>query len=274
MTWAVFALGGIIISSSWRLEKQERLAWNANQKLEVEKASSLSLLQNVFPAPIADRLLNSNEPIADRYDSLIVVFADLVGFTSMSRTMSAPKLVEHLDRLFTDFDAIVREHHYTKVKTIGDAYMAVGGLDWDPKDNRTIAGAKMAWDLMTCAKDNHDVQLRIGIHIGPAVAGVIGRERFIYDFWGDTVNLASRLESFGLPGRIHISEAVVKNFNDVVKVEIRGIQELKGVGSTVTYWLSERPKNHQLNSNNNGHLIPNDFSLNREKVSCFKAQSK
>ena len=241
MIWAVFALGGILVGGSWRLERQERLHWLAKKRIEAEQASSLSLLHNVFPAPIAHRLLHSDGPIADRYDSLVVLFADVVGFTPMARSMSAADLVKHLDRLFTDFDAVVRMHHFTKVKTIGDAYMAVGGLPWEPTDDRALAGARLAWDLMECGRERHGLQLRIGLHAGPGVAGVIGRERFIYDFWGDTVNVASRLESTGEPGRIQLSDTLCASIKNDVRVVERGVQDLKGVGSMRTFWLDARP---------------------------------
>jgi class 3 adenylate cyclase len=241
MSWTVFALAGVLVGGSWRLERQERLLWLARRRLEVEQESSLSLLQNVFPAPIVDRLLNSEAPIADRYDSLVVLFADVVGFTPMARSMPAARLVERLDGLFKDFDAVVRRHQFTKVKTIGDAYMVVGGLPWEPEEDRASTGARLAWDLMECAHGQHDLKLRIGLHMGPGVAGVIGRERFIYDFWGDTVNVASRLESTGDPGRIQLSADVAQQLGRDDCVQERGVQELKGVGSMKTFWLVAPP---------------------------------
>jgi adenylate cyclase len=243
MSWCVFALAGIVVGGNWRLERQARMLWLATQQLEAEQASSLKLLQNVFPAPIADRLLRDQTPIADRYDSLIVLFADVVGFTPMARAMSAADLVRQLDRLFSDFDAVVRQHQFTKVKTIGDAYMAVGGLPWEPSDERPLVGARLAWDLMECGRELHGLQLRIGVHFGPAVAGVIGQERFIYDFWGDTVNVASRLESTGEPGRIQLSDTLSERLGPNAVFVERGIQNLKGFGPMRTFWLAERPAN-------------------------------
>ncbi|NCG19236.1 MAG: hypothetical protein GWP91_09510 [Rhodobacterales bacterium] len=223
MSWCVFALGGILVGGSRRRERQARMLWLATQQLEAEKASSLKLLQNVFPAPIADRLLSDQTPIADRYDSLVVLFADVVGFTPMARVLSAEELVRRLDSLFTDFDMLVRQHQFTKVKTIGDAYMAVGGLPWEPNDDRPLAGARLAWDLIKCVRESHGLQLRIGMHVGPAVAGVIGRERFLYDFWGETVNIASRLESTAEPGRIQLSDTLSERLGPNAVVVERGI---------------------------------------------------
>ena len=242
MSWCVFAIGGVVVLVSWRLERQERDLWLAKQHLEVEQASSLKLLQNVFPPPVADRLLHDSTPIADRYDDLVVLFADVVGFTAMAKSMPATALVQRLNQLFTDFDAVVRAHHFTKVKTIGDAYMAVGGLPWEPTDNRALAGAQVAWDFLECARTRHGVQLRIGLHVGPGVAGVIGKERFIYDFWGDTVNVASRLESTAKAGHAHLSDELAKRIQEDVPLVDRGPQQLKGVGTVHTFWLGARPE--------------------------------
>ena len=241
MCWSVFGLGGIMCGASWRLERQERIAWLRKQEVEEEQQKSRALLENVFPSQVAQRLLNDETPIADRYDSIVILFADVVGFTPMARQMSPSDLVDRLDRVFSDFDQHLARHQYTKVKTIGDAYMAAGGLPWEPNDNRTQSGVELALELERCAREEHGLQLRLGMHQGPCVAGVIGHERFIYDFWGDTVNIASRLEASGEVGKVHVSQVIRDALPNGEVCVPAGRTILKGVGDVQTYWISSSP---------------------------------
>jgi len=241
MIWTSGSIGGTILLAAYHLEKKDRLAWWSEQQLVTARAARESLLSNVFPEPVVERLLRGEAPIADRYDFLVVIFVDVVGFTTMARSMDPSALVALLDRLFSDFDAVVREFGFTKVKTIGDAYMTVGGLPWEGKDNRALAGAGLAWTLVERARDAHGLAVRAGIHCGPAVAGVVGKERFLYDFWGDTVNVASRLESTSSEGKVQLSEELVAALDGRAAVVERGLQSLKGLGERKTFWLEALP---------------------------------
>ena len=194
------------------------------------------LLLNILPAPIAQRLRDGEPLIADRFDDVTLLFADVVEFTRLSSTMSPSELVSVLNEVFSVFDGLVDRYDLEKVKTIGDAYMVAGGLT-DGSTDHTARVADMALAL-TAAVDRIDaavrlgIRFRIGIHCGPVVAGVIGSKKFIYDIWGDAVNLASRMESLGAPGRIQVTHAVKERLEDHFLLEPRGLIEVKGKGPT------------------------------------------
>lgn len=214
-----------------------------SQRLGEERQLSDALLLNVLPAPIVERLKDSTERIAERVDSATVLFADLAGFTPLSSKLSAEEVVHMLDDLFSRFDALAERHGLEKIKTIGDAYMAAAGIP-TPRADHVRAVADMALAMLDVAReatgpDGSPLQLRIGIHTGPVVAGVIGRQKFTYDLWGDTVNLASRLESHGMPGRIHVSSAVKDALGSDYVLEPRGTIEIKGKGPLPTFFLVE-----------------------------------
>jgi class 3 adenylate cyclase len=199
------------------------------------------LLLNILPEPIAQRLRDGEPLIADRFDDVTMLFADIVDFTRLSAAMSPDELVGVLNAVFTAFDALVERHGLEKVKTIGDAYMVVGGMA-DPPGDHTIRVAAMALELAEAvAAIEAAVQLgiifRVGIHCGPVVAGVIGSKKFIYDVWGDTVNLASRMESMGVPGRIQVTQGVMERVAGRFTCEERGIIDVKGKGLMQTYFL-------------------------------------
>jgi class 3 adenylate cyclase len=195
------------------------------------------LLLNVLPAKIAEKLKQQVGIIAERFDDVTVLFADIVGFTPISARLSPTELVELLNRVFSGFDEITGEHGAEKIKTIGDAYMAAGGLI-DPNPDHVAAMADMALAMLDSVRRlDEGLDLRIGLHVGSVVAGVIGIRKFIYDIWGDTVNIASRLESHGAPGRVHISEAVFQRLQGRFAFDARGAIELKGRGSLTTYYL-------------------------------------
>jgi len=204
------------------------------------------LLLNILPAPIAQRLRDGEPLIADRFDDVTLLFADVVEFTRLSSALSPSELVSVLNDVFTAFDGLVDRYGLEKVKTIGDAYMVVGGLT-DGFADHTARVADMALAL-TAAVDRIDaavrlgIRFRIGINCGPVIAGVIGSKKFIYDIWGDAVNLASRMESLGAPGRIQVTQAVKDRLEGRFRLESRGLIEVKGKGPTPAWYLLARER--------------------------------
>jgi class 3 adenylate cyclase len=205
-------------------------------------AENERLLLNILPEPIAQRLRHGERMIADRVEDVTLMFADIVEFTRLSSGMSPSELVTVLNEVFTVFDELVERYDLEKVKTIGDAYMVVGGLT-APMPDHTARVARMALELAEAvgrieAAARLGVAFRVGIHCGPVVAGVIGTKRFIYDVWGDTVNLASRMESHGIPGRVQVTGAVQERLRDGFDLEPRGLVDVKGKGSMPTWFLT------------------------------------
>ncbi len=198
------------------------------------------LLLNVLPAKIADQLKRQDGIIAERFDDVSVLFTDIVGFTPLAAKLAPTEIVEMLNRLFSAFDELCDRFNVEKIKTIGDAYMAAGGLP-EPRAGHLADVARTALamqDLLARRRDEfHGLSLRAGIHAGSVVAGVIGLRKFTYDVWGDTVNVASRLESHGVPGRVHVSETVYRQLDGAFRFEPRGVIELKGKGTMRTYLL-------------------------------------
>jgi guanylate cyclase len=238
----VLNLVGVTLSAYFMLgyfvEQRDR----ARDALEAEQQRSQRLLLNVLPEPIAERLKTSTGVIAEHYDEVTVLFADLVGFTERTVTMPPAELVALLDRIFTAFDALADAEGVEKIKTIGDAYMVAGGLpERRPDHLRAVARTALAMRLelarIAHASGNPWLVVRIGIDSGPAVAGVIGRRKFIYDLWGDTVNTASRMESHGLPGEIQVTERAATGLSDGFVLRRRGPIDVKGKGTMVTFLL-------------------------------------
>jgi len=218
------------------------------QQLDREYSRSESLLDNVLPRSIAARLKGGESTIADGFDSVSILFADLVGFTRASTLMKPEIMVAYLNDAFSVFDRLVEKRGLEKIKPIGDAYMVVGGLGQGPQDVVPVI-ADLAMDMHRAMKTMQgpvDLQLRIGIHTGAAVAGVIGVKRFAYDVRGDTVNTASRMESHGLPGETQISEQTRAALGEHFEVQERGPVEIKGKGSMCTYWLRGRRRRSLL----------------------------
>lgn len=216
----------------------------AEEALEFQRQRTEELLLNILPAPIADRLKQGYTTIADSFDDASVLFADLVGFTEFSATKSPKELVEILNAIFSQFDRLTKSYGLEKIKTIGDAYMVVGGLPV-PQEDSAEAIAQMALDMLDClsafnSKTGESLNIRIGINIGPVVAGVIGMTKFIYDLWGDTVNLASRMESTGIPGEIQVTEVVRDRLQYRFAFEKRGLVSIKGKGEAIAYFLKSR----------------------------------
>ncbi|WP_299017569.1 adenylate/guanylate cyclase domain-containing protein [uncultured Photobacterium sp.] len=217
---------------------------NTLDDLAEEQERSEHLLLNVLPAPIAERLKDGEETIADSFSEVTILFADLVNFTPMSARLSAPEVVGLLNEIFCEFDHLSERRGLEKIKTIGDAYMVGAGIPI-PRDDHAEVIAEMALDMLDVIacfnlKHNKSLSLRIGINSGPVVAGVIGRKKFIYDIWGDAVNTASRMESQGLKGGIQITEATYQHLKDRYEFTDRGMIIIKGKGKMHTYILKGR----------------------------------
>lgn len=209
--------------------------------LRKEQKKTESLLLNILPEAIANKLKKEPGLIADKFENATILFADLVNFTQISTTMSATKLVYLLNEIFSTFDGLTEKHGLEKIKTIGDAYMVASGIPIQRSDHAE-AIAEMAIDMLAAIKElnlklNENFDLRIGINSGPVVAGVIGTKKFIYDLWGNAVNTASRMESHGIAGRIQVSIYTYNLLQDKYEFEERGLIEIKGKGEMQTYLL-------------------------------------
>ena len=236
-------LSARIEASLERKQLRDREQAFLNQ-LKVEKNKTESLLFNILPEPIIRRIRQGEVEIADRFSEATILFSDLVGFTGLANRCSPSRIVEILNSLFLAFDALAHRLQLEKIKTIGDAYMVAGGLP-EQTPHHAIAVAHMALGMLeivheTGKRFGEKLEVRIGIHSGEVVAGLIGRHRSIYDVWGDTVNTASRLESSGLPNRIQISDFTYNKVKDTFACELRGPVEIKGKGMMLTYFLGSR----------------------------------
>lgn len=212
------------------------------ERLQAEIGRSDRLLRNILPDSVIARLRQGQSSIADGYNQVSVLFADVVGFTTLASKATPGALVHALHGIVSRFDALADRHGAEKIKTIGDAYMAAAGLPEERADHaETIA--KLALDMRTAVEGaeiaGQQLQLRIGIHSGPVVAGVTGTRKFTYDLWGQTVNLASRMESQGIPGAIQITEATRRLLPKRFATESRGVVEIKGIGPIQTHLLLE-----------------------------------
>jgi adenylate cyclase len=209
---------------------------------EAERVQSDRLLLNVLPAAVAERLKNDQGPIADSIEDATVLFADLVNFTALAERLAALELVGRLGTVFSAFDELVAAHGVEKIKTIGDAYMAVAGVPTPRPDNAEVmanlALAMQAALVQLNASHGWALQARIGMATGPLVAGVIGQQKFSYDLWGDTVNTAAHMESHGVPGRIQVTGATYQRLSSRFEFESRGPIDVKGKGMLETYFLT------------------------------------
>jgi class 3 adenylate cyclase len=215
------------------------------EQLTAEKQRSEALLRNVLPAAIAERLKVEGRPIADGFQDVSVLFADIVGFTRLSARLTPAALVSRLNDLFSAFDDLLDRFHLEKIKTIGDAYMVVGGLNGG-KDH-ALALTELALDMLAsieklATQHGEDFSVRIGINTGPVVGGVIGKKKFIYDVWGDTVNVASRMESTGMPGAVQVSQETYLRIRNMYEFEDRGEIEIKGKQPMRTWLVRARKK--------------------------------
>jgi class 3 adenylate cyclase len=211
---------------------------------EQAQAKSERLLLNVLPEPVVARLKEEDGIIADAWPEVTVLFADIVGFTPLSERLPAPELVGVLDQVFARWDALARDLGVEKIKTIGDAYMAAAGVPL-PRDDHCEAIAEMALAMRpeverVASQTGLTLEVRIGIDSGPVVAGVIGRSKFIYDLWGDTVNTASRMESHAIPGTIQVTERSHDRLRDRYELRPLATIDVKGKGPMSPYLLSRR----------------------------------
>jgi len=235
-------IGGSIVFTLLALFAQQRL--DAQTALQSEHARAESLLLNILPGSIADRLKASPTTIADAFSEASVLFADVVDFTPRAEQLPAAEVVGLLDRLFSHFDTLAERYQLEKIKTIGDAYMVAAGVP-SPRPDHAQALAQLALDMVSCMRPGGEVgdlglELRIGINSGPVVAGVIGRKKFLYDLWGDAVNIASRMESAGTPGRIQVTVATRALLDGEFECERRGTIAVKGKGEMETWYLVGR----------------------------------
>jgi class 3 adenylate cyclase len=237
----VVLANGAGVSIARTLEGHRRREFVQQRTIAEERAKSERLLANMLPGAIAERLKQRPQAIADGFDAVSVLFADIVGFTPLSATMQPHALVELLNRVFSRFDELARAHGLEKIKTIGDAYMAVAGLP-APREDHARAAAELALAMRDEIGRFSDgkLRLRIGLHAGSVVAGVIGVSKYSYDLWGDTVNTASRMESHGAPGAIHASAEFRASAGDGFVWEERGAVDIKGKGPMQTFWLARR----------------------------------
>lgn len=250
--WAVVA--GFIIATAGACILIFTTVWYAMREvsraeaaMEVEYERSEALLANILPARVAERLKDpAHGVIADRYDDASILFADIAGFTERASDMTPVDLVRFLDRLYTTFDRLVDRHGLEKIKTTGDSYMVVSGVP-TPRSDHVEAIAALALDMSRAMADLRDprgnpVPLRIGIATGPVVAGVVGARKFFYDVWGDAVNVASRMESTDVEGRIQVPQNVFERLKHAFVLEERGEVQIKGKGVMRTWYLvSRRP---------------------------------
>jgi len=235
---------GLAALGTFALDRMQHLAWGQAQQLLIADERIRSLLHNVLPSPIAARKLAGESAISDRFSEASVLFADVVDFTSLSARLESTQVVGMLNDLFSRFDRIIARHGLEKIKTIGDCYMAVGGIpNVVPEHLNRIADValQMLDEINNVwAPDGTKLAIRIGIHAGPVCAGVIGETKFIFDVWGDTVNMASRMESHGAAGRIQVTDAVRTALFDKYNFAGPRTINVKGKGASRTWFLSGR----------------------------------
>ena len=213
----------------------------ALQELHEEQVRSENLLLNVLPKKIADRLRREPGTIAEAHKAVTILFADIVGFTPLTSQLNPVEMIELLNKIYSEFDALSEKYQVEKIRTIGDNYMVASGV---PESNEAHARdmARMALEMQAFAdklsiRDEHRIQFRIGIHSGPVIAGIVGRKKFQYDIWGDAVNTASRMESHGEAGQIQVSQATYELLKDEFIMEKRGTIDVKGKGQMTTWFL-------------------------------------
>ncbi len=215
-----------------------------HELLQAEQERSERLLLNILPAPIAERLKREPGVIADAFDEVTVLFVDIAGFTPLTARVPPGEMVRWLNEVFAAFDRLAERHGLEKIRTIGDSYMVVGGVPL-PRPDHAEAVAELALDLLAVVAGiatplGEPLRVRVGVNTGPAIAAVMGVRKFIYDVYGDAVNTASRMESHGVPGTIHVAAATYERLRDRYVFEERGTIEVKGKGAMTTYLLKGR----------------------------------
>jgi class 3 adenylate cyclase len=249
--------------SSYTAEQYIRREFLLTRRVDAERQKSDQLLLNILPAPIADRLKQEHPPaarvpaIADTFVEVTVLFADIVDFTPLAARMAPGELVDRLNAIFSRFDELAEQHGLEKIKTIGDAYMLVGGLP-EPRSDHAEAVAEMALAMQAAIgefrrPDGMPFRLRIGINTGAVVAGVIGAKKFSYDLWGDTVNVASRMETHGIEGAIQVTDSTCAHLQSRYRLEHRGLIPVKGRGEISSYMLLGRT---ECPSSGEGRMAP------------------
>jgi adenylate cyclase len=233
----------ILVLLSFFIRKKDE----AYHLLRIEEEKAENLLLNILPPEIASILKNGEKTIADHFDGASILFADLVGFTPLTRHLEPVKVVELLNEIFSHFDLLVEKYGVEKIRTIGDNYLVAAGVPRPQPDHaRRLAqmGLEMrAYIQGKWANGDPPINFRIGINSGPVIGGVIGRKKFVYDIWGDAVNIASRMESQGVAGQIQVTRATYELICEEFQCEPRGALEIKGRGKMDTYFLVGR-KNH------------------------------
>jgi class 3 adenylate cyclase len=248
------SVGGTMVFTLLALFARQREEALAALRVEQERAESLLL--NILPGSIAQRLKAHPGTIADQFTAASVLFADVVDFTPRTEHLPPAEVVGLLDRLFSHFDGLAERYDLEKIKTIGDSYMVAAGVPEPRRDHARVLAA-LALDMVEATRPNAAVgdlglELRLGINTGPVVAGVIGRKRFLYDLWGDAVNIASRMESQGTADRIQITRATYELIRDEFVCEPRGRVSVKGKGEMETWYLVGR----RAESTNDTEAVP------------------
>lgn len=237
---------GIAMLFIFLLDKIRHNVFSQNLEIQKQKQKSDHLLLNILPGPVAEELKQKGTVEARYYPSVTVVFTDLVNFTRISEGMTPQELVQELDRIFSYFDMVVEKYNLEKIKTIGDGYLFGGGI---PEENETHTVDAILASLeiqryiekLSDLRESQDLpswKIRLGIHTGPLVAGIVGEKKFAYDIWGDTVNVASRMQSAGDPGRINITQATYETIKDYFSIEHRGQIEVKNKGMMDMYYVN------------------------------------
>ncbi len=234
------SIGVIGLIGARIVEDGGRIAFAQEKAIAQEHDRAERLLLNILPRSVATRLKSGESNIADRLDEVSVLFADIVGFTRHSASLDAKQVVTELNDIFTAFDQLAEQYRVEKIKTIGDAYMAAAGLPM-PRENHASTLVQMALAMLDVVKRiattrGISLEIRIGVHSGPVVAGVIGQRKFSYDLWGDTVNTASRMESHGIPGKVQVTRTTYERIKENFLCEYRGVVNIKDLGETET-WL-------------------------------------
>ena len=244
-----FAISSIVYallrSASAERDKSKARLEEAHRLLQAEQDRSERLLLNILPGPVAERLKQENGTIADGFADVTVMFADIVNFTTIAEGMSPNQIFAMLNKVFSSFDSLAEKYGLEKIKTIGDAYMVAGGLDDDDARNYSESIANMALEMRHLLANDltvneQRVQIRMGIGTGPVVAGVVGKKKFIYDLWGDTVNLASRITAESVPGNIQVDVTTYRRLRNKFEFEAPQTVYLKGKGDTAVYRLIGR----------------------------------
>lgn len=228
--------------ASYSIERFARVSWLEHRDVEEERERSDRVLVNVFPASVAERLKDEEGPFGEAYEEATVLFVDVVNFTALSARADPRRLIGILNRLFTRLDQIAEEYGVEKIKTSGDAWIGVAGVPDRVDDHaERIADAALEMrDRIAIGEEESDLELRLGIALGPVVAGVIGETKHYYDIWGDPVTMASRMQSHGRPGKIQVTDEVRRRLRGSYALEERGTIEVKGMGEVRVWWLESK----------------------------------